>query len=76
MKCKDELMREAHPGLQDLWEQYLTMYKLLDDGSIQEEETVADVLARVRARGQALKQTEASITKQIEERKKNESSIF
>ena len=69
IKCKDELMREAHPGLQDLWEQYLTMYKLLDDGSISEKPTAEELLEKIRRRGRALNQTSVSISDQLKEMK-------
>jgi len=33
MQSKEERLRDLHPGLQDLWEQYQTMLKLVDDGA-------------------------------------------
>ena len=53
-KCKDELMREAHPALKDLWEQYLIMYELLDDGSITEEESFSEAIEEIQRRQEAL----------------------
>jgi len=35
---KEEKLRAMHPGLKDLWEQYQTMLKLVDDGSIVDEQ--------------------------------------
>ena len=47
----DAKLRAENPGLQELWEQYQTMLKLIKPAKVQTQETAAaDVLNQIRAR--------------------------
>ena len=60
---EEEKLREEHPGLKDLWNQYQTMLKLCKSAKPEpKEETVGDILANIRAR-QAKKSSQKHMNK-------------
>ena len=47
--AEDERLRAENPGLQELWDQYQTMLKLIKPAKDPREEMIADALDRIRA---------------------------